>query len=234
MSSPHPTPDTPDFDSNPDRFRVCSAMAYKYGVGDIHESVRDLIVSEGVQPVLDVGCGMGRLCRCLIDRGVSVVGLENSATMLAEVPGSRILGDARSMPFRDHWFGAAAALYMLYYLPDPKEVLRECRRVLRPGGLFVAATPSRENTPELHRLLPPRPSTFDSEDAPDMVREFFEDVEVKTWDGPYTRLPDLKAVKEYLFGMGVAPEKCGEMALSLGAPLTITNRGCMVWGRASS
>jgi SAM-dependent methyltransferase len=211
---------------------MASVIPDKYGIGDIHETVRDLILSKGSEPVLDVGCGMGRLCRCLIDRGVAVIGLDCSVSMLAEVPGSRVLGDARSIPFRDHWFGAAAALYMLYYLQDPRDALRECHRVLRPGGLFVAGTPSRENAPELHRLLPPKPSTFDAEDAPDMVREFFEEVEVQTWDGPYTKLPDQKAVEEYLFGRGVAPEKCREMALSLGAPLSITNRGCLVWGRA--
>ena len=219
-----------DYDTNPDRFRVGSECPRKYGEGDVHESVAERIAKEGLQPVLDVGCGEGRLCRLLWDQGLDAVGLDRSPTMLSAVPGPRVLGDASSLPFRPGRFGAVAALYMLYHLPEPKKALSECCRVLRSGGLFVAAAPSRHNDPELADVHPKRPSTFDAEDAPDLVAGFFANVEVETWDAPMVHLPTAEAVAEYLFGRGMPAGECREAAERFGAPLTVTKRGCLVWG----
>ena len=114
--------------------------------------------------------------------------------------------------------------------PGAKKSLLESHRVLRPGGLFVAATPSRYNDPELAPVMPARSSTFDAEEAPGFVRSVFTNVEVEAWDAPMVCLPDLKAVEEYLFGRGMAKGECGNAARRLGAPLTVTKRGCLVWG----
>jgi len=230
MSRRHPDPAASDYNTNPDRFRTASACPRKYGQGDVHEAVAARIANEGLEPVLDLGCGEGRLCRLLRDRAVEVIGLDSSPTMLASVPGKRVLAEASSLPFRSGRFGAVAALYMLYHLGDPVEAVGESHRVLRPGGLFVAATPSRHNDPELLSVLPTQPSTFDAEDAPGLVAGFFSNIEVESWDGPMVLLPDLRAVAEYLFGRGMDARQCGPAARRLGAPLTVTKRGCLVWG----
>ena len=218
-----------DYDTNPDRFRAGSAAPRKYGQGDIHEEVAERIAKERLSPVLDLGCGEGRLCRLLQDQRVEVVSLDSSPTMLSAVPKARILGEATKLPFKSGWFGAVAALYMLYHIPDPKAALAEARHVLRTGGLLVTATPSRHNDPELADVLPRRPSTFDSEDAPDLVRRFFRDVEVETWDSS-VYLPNLGSVEEYLFGRGMEKCNCADASKRLGAPLSVTKRGSVVWG----
>ena len=218
-----------DYDVHPARFRTGSESARRYGQGDIHEAVAERIAREGLSPVLDLGCGEGRLCRLLQRLGIDVVGLDRSPTMLSAVPSARVLGDASLLPLREACFGAVAALYMLYHLPRPVMALLESRRVLRPGGLFVAATPSRYNDPELAEVLPCEPSPFDAEGAPDLVRQVFVRAEVETWDAPLIHLPTLQAVEEYLFGRGMDPAKCGPTARRLGAPLTVTKRGCLAW-----
>jgi SAM-dependent methyltransferase len=223
-------PDFGDYDSNPDRFRVGSECPRKYGEGDVHEPVAERIVREGLQPVLDLGCGEGRLCRLLWGQEIEAVGLDRSPTMLSAVPGPCVLGDASSLPFRAGCFGAVAALYMLYHLPEPGKALAECHRVLHPGGLFVTAAPSRHSDPELAEVRPPRRSTFDAEDAPDLVAGFFAGVEVETWDAPLVRLPTVDAVAECLLGKGIPAGECRAAAERLGAPLTLTKRGCLVWG----
>jgi SAM-dependent methyltransferase len=218
-----------DYDINPARFRSGSESPRKYGQGDVHEAVAERIATEQLSPVLDLGCGEGRLCRLLQGLRIDVVGLDRSPTMLSAVSASRVLGDASNLPFRDACFGAVAALYMLYHLPRPETALVESRRVLRPGGLFVAATTSRSNDPELAEILPSRPSPFDAEEAPDLVRKVFARVQVETWDAPLVHLPTVQAVEEYLFGRGMNPAECGAAARRLGAPLTVTKRGCLVW-----
>lgn len=226
-----PKEEMSDYDSNPARFRVGSQAARKFGGGDTHESIADRLAAENRQPILDLGCGEGRLTHLLRQRGLTVLGLDRSPTMLGALSGSRLLADACHVPLPDESVGAVAALYMLYHLPDPTLALRECARVLRPGGHFVTVTPSRTNDPELAAVWPTRPSTFDAEDAPELVGRFFTDLEIETWDGPYIHLPDLAAVEEYLFGRGMPQAQCRAASATLGAPLSITKRGCLIWAQ---
>ncbi|MGH7815304.1 MAG: class I SAM-dependent methyltransferase [Candidatus Binataceae bacterium] len=61
--------------------------------------------------------------------------------------------DAQALPFRDAAFDAVIANYMLYHVPDIPRAIREIRRVLKPGGTCYAATMSRRNLHEFHRIV---------------------------------------------------------------------------------
>ncbi|MGH8996125.1 MAG: class I SAM-dependent methyltransferase [Acidimicrobiales bacterium] len=93
----------------------------------------------GEGPVVDLGCGAGRYLR---DLGPAVVGLDASAAML-ELAGRNavplIRADLEALPLCDR---AVAGLFARHsYLHVPKErltaALRDARRALRPGGLFL-------------------------------------------------------------------------------------------------
>jgi ubiquinone/menaquinone biosynthesis C-methylase UbiE len=47
------------------------------------------------------------------------------------------LGDARSLPYEDDSFDAAALTAVLGEIPDPDAALREINRVLKPGGRVI-------------------------------------------------------------------------------------------------
>ena len=49
-------------------------------------------------------------------------------------------GDAAALPFSDAAFDVVTARHMLYHVPDVAAVLAEFRRVLKPGGRFLAVT----------------------------------------------------------------------------------------------
>ncbi|MFC1735477.1 class I SAM-dependent methyltransferase [Candidatus Hydrogenedentota bacterium] len=225
-----------DYDSDPERFRTGQRATESYSrVGDVHEPVAARLQAEHLEPVLDLGCGEGRLLKLLRARGAAVVGLDNSPTMLAAVPEPKVLSDATAIPFPDGHFGAVAALYMLYHLPDPRAVLAESRRVLRTDGLFVTCAPSRYDNPELADLLPESPpNTFDSENGPDMVREFFADIEVERWDAPLLDLPNTEALLSWLRGYGVSGEDARRVAAQVATPLTLTKRGALIWAYGRS
>jgi demethylmenaquinone methyltransferase/2-methoxy-6-polyprenyl-1,4-benzoquinol methylase len=98
------------------------------------------------QTILDVACGTGAVALELVRRsGCSVVGVDQSAEMLAE--GRRrirragedervtlVEARAEALPFPDSAFDALTFTYLLRYVDDPAATLRELARVVRPGG----------------------------------------------------------------------------------------------------
>jgi SAM-dependent methyltransferase len=63
------------------------------------------------------------------------------------------VADARALPFPDASFDAVLACHMLYHVPDRARAYAEVKRVLRPGGRFVAATNVWTHLIELRELL---------------------------------------------------------------------------------
>jgi SAM-dependent methyltransferase len=98
-------------------------------------------------PLLDVGCGIGRLGRVLSEIGrddVQLIGLDFQAELLREAGHGYvglIEGDVHHLPVRDGAFAAAIASNSLHHFPDAAAAMREIARVLKPGGTFVAYDP---------------------------------------------------------------------------------------------
>lgn len=223
-------PISPDYDRDPERFRLARSVLGRHARGaDVHERVARRLVAEGLTPVLDVGCGEGELARHL--RSGAWVGLDSSPAMLARAPRPSVRGEATALPFADASFGSVALLYVLYHLPEPLRALAEAHRVLRPGGLVVAAAPSRHDSPELAHALPGHPLTFDAELAPALLGEVFADVEVERWDAALLDLPTTEAVRDYLIGKGVEPARAEAAAAAATVPLSVTKRGALAFAR---
>ncbi|GAA2370443.1 hypothetical protein GCM10010404_26590 [Nonomuraea africana] len=215
-----------DYDSNPARFRLGAGLTTRHLTGGTSLYAHLAARLRHVPRVLDIGCADGALRAEL----PQVVGLDASFTMLRDHPAPRLMGEATALPFASGSFGAAVAVNMLYHLPDPLSALREARRVLARGGVFVAATPSRADSPELAEVWRPALTTFDAEEAPELVAAVFERVEVERWDAPLITLPDAATVRDYLVARFVPPERAESASREVSPPITLTKRGAMVWG----
>jgi ubiquinone/menaquinone biosynthesis C-methylase UbiE len=104
-------------------------------------------------PVLELGCGTGRIAVPVARAGARVVGIDRSQEMLARARtriartrlGGRLTlvrGDIRDLPFRPRVrFGAVLAAYgILQSLTRERDLMRtfeSVARVLRRGGLFA-------------------------------------------------------------------------------------------------
>jgi len=231
-------PDLPipfDYDNDPERFRANEQAVSKFAyANDVHADVARRFAALRLRPVLDLGCGEGRFTRPAAALRLEVVAFDLSATMLAALSGRRVQGDAAHLPFPDGAFGAVAALYMLYHLPDPRLALAECRRVLCPGGVLAASAPSRFNDPELDAYLPPSPpGSFEAENGAELVSAYFENLEVERWDVPAMRLPDAEALALYLRGRGLSAAEIAAALPAIPTPLTLTKRGLLVYARSA-
>lgn len=94
--------------------------------------------------VLDVGCGSGWLA----DHFDRYTGVDASpeAVAAAAARGRHVLhaSVAEPLPFEDASFDGAILKDLLEHVEDPVHVVREVRRVLRPGGRAFASSPDAQ------------------------------------------------------------------------------------------
>ena len=105
---------------------------------------RVLAENSGGKDILDVCCGTGDIAIALArgNPAIDVTGFEFSPAMLAQAreKGAGITtlhwvqGDVMDLPFKDESFDVVCISFGLRNTPDYRRVLREMRRILRPGG----------------------------------------------------------------------------------------------------
>ena len=96
--------------------------------------------------VLEVGCGAGtdlvRFARSgAIVSGVDVasssIALARQNVTLESLKANLLVADGEKLPFRDASFDLVYAHGVVQYTVDDRALVRECRRVLKPGGVAV-------------------------------------------------------------------------------------------------
>jgi SAM-dependent methyltransferase len=112
------------------------------------------------------------------------------------------------------------------HLERPAVAIAEARRVLKPGGRYFAATSARDGDPELVPARYPA-TTFDAEEAPEIVASVFGTAEAQRWDGAFYPLSTRGEVRACCRSHAIAPE----VAEEVGLPLWLTKRWVLVRAR---
>lgn len=110
-------------------------------------------VGLGEEPVLDLGCGTGRILLPLVEQGLQVVGLDGSQTMLdlcqarlreRDLNAKLVRGDMRDFDLGGQTFGTILvpgfSIQMLLDNSDLQRCLECCRKYLSPGGQLILPT----------------------------------------------------------------------------------------------
>jgi SAM-dependent methyltransferase len=109
-------------------------------------------VIDEAHPVLDLGAGRGEWLAVLAEHDVPARGVDSNASCVDECreAGLRVdVGDLVDFlaASEDQSFGAISMFHVVEHLPFGvlADVIRECGRVLVPGGLLIAETPNALN-----------------------------------------------------------------------------------------
>lgn len=124
-------------------------MEREYSPGRTWEATaRALLGLMHLGDVLDIASGDGVLAEILGDHARSITCLDRSETVL-EAARQRLhnranvtfrLGDMHALPFSTESFDQAFVLHALTYTQQPRAVVAEAVRVLRPGGTLILVT----------------------------------------------------------------------------------------------
>jgi SAM-dependent methyltransferase len=145
--------------------RYLNRGPYQFAIAALDVQRNSRVLELGFGP----GEGLAELLR--LARHGSIYGIDASATMLAQaqarnaaaIETGRIMlrqGDFARLPYADHSFDRVLAVNVAYFWSDPAAVVREIRRVLRPGSRLSAYVTDRDTmrtwpfaSSETHRLF---------------------------------------------------------------------------------
>jgi SAM-dependent methyltransferase len=130
-----------------------SAQAWIASMGERGDWSREFVLDaamlaridgRGFRTALDVGCGEGRFCRLLRERGIETLGVDPTPALLEEAqrrdPGGQyVAGDAEKLDLAADSFDLVVSYLTLIDIPGFRAAIREMARVLKPGGTLLIA-----------------------------------------------------------------------------------------------
>jgi SAM-dependent methyltransferase len=145
---------TPDPDVQRAYFEEAEAERFRWvttapGFAETEDELLRPLAGGLEPPLLEIGCGEGnnllRFAAVGARTGVDLFP-KKLAFAADEQPETRFAAaDAAHLPFADAAFASVFVRDLLHHVQEPRAVLREVVRVLRPGGRFVLLEPNGRN-----------------------------------------------------------------------------------------
>lgn len=168
--------------------------------------------------ILELGCGpayLWRECSSRIPAGWTITLSDLSSGMLDAAWRNLVVTgrafkfeeiDAQSVPYESETFDAVIANYMLYHVPDRAKAISEIKRVLKPGGILIAATAGENHLIEMmdwirkaanDKQRQPFAQPFTLENGMDQLRPFFMSVELARYSDSL-RVTEVEPIMAYI------------------------------------
>jgi SAM-dependent methyltransferase len=154
-------------------------------VPELGGAALDLLDPQPGERILDVGCGDGTLTKKIVARGATVLGIDNSAEMIAAARAKGL--DALQLAAEDmQFFGEFDAVFSnatLHWVLDKEQAACAIFRALKPGGRFAGEMGGECNLKLLREAL----------DDELVIRGYVPPLEASNW---YPSLDEFAGVYE--------------------------------------
>jgi SAM-dependent methyltransferase len=124
-------------------------------VAELGGAALDLLDPQPGEHILDVGCGEGTLTKRIVERGATVLGIDNSPEMIAAARArgiDAVLMAAEDIPFTAE-FDAAFSNATLHWVLEKEQAARAIFRALKPSGRFAGEMGGEGNLAKLREAL---------------------------------------------------------------------------------
>ena len=142
-------------------------------VAELGGAALDLLDPQPGERILDVGCGEGTLTKKIIERGATVLGVDNSPEMIAAARANGV--DAVQLAAEDMQFfaefDAAFSNATLHWVLQKEQAARAIFRALKAGGRFAGEMGGEGNLKKLREAL----------DDELIIRGYVPPVEASNW-----------------------------------------------------
>ncbi len=142
-------------------------------VAELGGAALDLLDPKPGERILDVGCGKGTLTKRVLERGATVLGIDNSPQMIAAARANGVdalLLAAEDMQFFAE-FDAAFSNAALHWVLEKEQAARAIFRALKPGSRFAGEMGGEGNLEKLREAL----------DEELIIRGYVPPVEASNW-----------------------------------------------------
>jgi ubiquinone/menaquinone biosynthesis C-methylase UbiE len=144
--------------------------------------------------VLDLGCGTGELCKTILEERphCDVYGVDFSGVAIEKARKLNEghffeVADVAATGFSDKEFDYVISSEMLEHLEEPKELIKEAARVLKPYGVFILTTPFEDHIPSIEHLW-----EFNYSDIENMLFKWFSNFWVFPWAAGWSEVRETK------------------------------------------
>ncbi|MGB7414051.1 MAG: class I SAM-dependent methyltransferase [Thermosynechococcaceae cyanobacterium] len=116
------------------------------GVKQEKISLDNLYLIQKPGRLLEVGCGAGKYLNRMKQSGWEVEGVDFDPKVAKTVADRYSInihtGTLESIGYADQSFDAVTMNHVIEHIPDPVALLKECNRILKPGGSLIVVTPN--------------------------------------------------------------------------------------------
>jgi len=125
--------------------------------------------------VVDVGCFDGYYTQQLRQHGCETLGVDANIKVLEKTrsfdpEGKYVREFAENLSFPDNYFDVGLYSHILHHVLKPEEVIKEARRIIKPGGKIIVAVPLNLGVDANHLR------SFDRIQLETLIRSYFPNV----------------------------------------------------------